>query len=468
MRQLTPALSCPLTKCANFEKFRFALARTLRDCSLYTTISQQTRTTIKQESTLDFETLLKELTTCDLGDWQAVWEIMRYSPSSTRAILSTSARGAIEPYPVPMNPESGFSVRPFLAGPRFKFWNEQSRSQDRREIIVDRSISIDSNVAQYIMTFFFEGEKFDKDPHAEKARAALKQLASHRAALRTSIDWMLFLMENMPHAPHGERVRQTIAAIHCLDSLWQEAFNLGPAERRGKAENFLAQADLDIAEFHQNPWMLEAPGRAAFKRALLLKSFELKHSCKRPQEMLKGLLDFMLKELKCYAEFEMRLCWKYFCGEKIAFFDPFKPSSKSWALEAKAKAMAWDLELRRKLETFATVARNATPELYGALGDFFLPLIASTDTRFSKLLEAMPVKLIVFDHEAKRSQSFLGEELKFSKLLDGVMSEFSKNELTPVRIRERVIERQLLTESRLVEICAGLEAEIGRVLGGTS
>ena len=92
------------------------------------------------------------------------------------------------------------------------------------------------------------------------------------------------------------------------------------------------------------------------------------------------------------------------------------------------------------------------------LGDFFLPLIASTDTRFSKLLEELPVKLIVFDHEAKRSQSFLGEELRFSELLDGVMSEFSKNVLTPARIRERPIERQLLRESRLVEICLGLES----------
>jgi hypothetical protein len=432
---------------------------------LYTTIAQQTRTTIEQESTLDFKTLLRELTTCDLGDWQAVWEIMRYAPSSTRAILSTSASGAIEPYPVPMNPESGFSVRPFLVGPRFIFWNERTRSQDRTEIIVDRSISIDSNVAQYIKTFFFKGEKFDTDPHAEKARASLRQLASHRAALRMNIDWMLFLMENMPHAPQGEYVRQTIAAIRCLDSLWLEAFSLGPAERRGMAENFLAQADLDIAEFHQNPWVLEAPGRAAFKRALLLKSFELKHSCKKPEEMLEGLLDFMLGELKCYAEFELRLCWKYFCGEKIAFFDPFKPSSKSWAHDA--EAMAWDLELRRKLETFATVASNATPELSGALGDFFLPLIASTDTRFSKLLEAMPVKLIVFDHEAKRSQSFVGEELKFSKLLNGVMSELSKHELTTARIRERAIERQLLTESRLVEICTGLESSIAMILEST-
>jgi len=396
---------------------------------------------------MNFDALLKELINCNLGDWQEIMEVLRHAKSSVHAIFSTDAIGAIEPYPATMT-EHGLYVQPLFAGPKLFFWNDQTHDVNATtNVSFDKTLSIDSNVAQYIRAVMFGSDNND-------LLSKVEQLKKAEVANQSGIDWMPFLLENLVHRPDGDqRVLETMAAIKSFDELSVASLGLDPQVRRSLAKAKLQEAESDLKALRDMPYINERQSEAIVARAILLKAFELKLSKLTPQAQLSELIDFQLRELKTYGVLELRVCWAFFCN-RMPFFDPFKETSTTWA--SKAKSMAWDLTFLRHLESLASEKGR---------GDYLLPSLATADKRFGQMMVTVATTLSVFDRQKGRLRSFAPDEGIFEEVLSNACSSFAHREIAPLRKAQRRFEKNAISVKALESICTQLELQIKGLLG---
>jgi hypothetical protein len=373
------------------------------------------------------------------GNLEAIDEVQTnraHECADIRALICMDRPGAI-PLNLGLGLESSIYVTPFFEGPSAFFISKhtsvQSRiSQDRSNVLLDYSLSFDSNFAEKLRATI-AGEEIQA---ADKNRVMdVLQLKARNP--RVQFDVVPFLYENIRFARESEvnlRPVDTLIAFRMLDHLDWDAFRkTSESLRFAMDRDALAEAlRPDAASFlesqYKNPAVLHHEAKSVGVQALLLRLASLWHAGRpNPEKILRELIDFSIFELGALPRTELGLIWSGISTKDPApFFGPITGKAKS--MLKKIRGMAWDMTHLRLLEQTASLSK---------LGSFFVPHFVSIDERWRNLLRLNPVRLMLADDSQRAILFARTNEESVQRMFNECMSEQAKKEFTPSRIAAR-------------------------------
>lgn len=353
-----------------------------------------------------------------------------------RALISTTTSNAID-LDLGLGLQPCEYVIPIFEGPRAWLMSRHTAVQSRLEngrslVMLDYSLGFDSNFADKLKALINGRNVGQAD--RDRVTAVLKLKAINP---RVQFDVVPFLCENTRldrDDSDNNRPLETLIAFYMLDHLDWPAFladstqfkfdtDIGELRRRlrPKAENVLSS-------LHSSSEVLIQEARAMGTQALLLRFAALWQTHKGDRKLvLRDLLDFSIFELGALPITELTLIWRGTLERQVMpFFGPLiNPSVKTLK---SSRGMAWDLTHLRSLQD---TARKS------AYGSFFIPYFVSLDERWRDLLRLNPIKIMMID-DARRAICFgRSMEVEFQFLINQVMSDHAKAEMTPTKVQER-------------------------------
>jgi len=328
-------------------------------------------------------------------------------------------------------------VTPIFEGPRAMLISRHTAVQahitgGRSNVLVDYSLSFDSNFAQRLRSFVnsrkIEAVEWDRVVSVLRLKAANP---------RVQFDVIPFLNENtrfVREAPDNLRPVETLIAFRMLDHLNWQAFLADPTQLDfGESietlhERLKPGEEAYLSSLYSDARVLKQEAMALGTQALLLRLATLRKRHKQDlKSILRGLLDFSILELGAVPITELTLIWKGFSTRQPArFFGPLV--NPSGDVVADARSMAWDLTHLRSLQD---VARQTQ------LGSFFVPYFVSFDARWREMLRLNPIRLMLMDDATCGQAIGRTMDREFHPLIEEVLSEKARLEMTPEKIAAR-------------------------------
>ncbi|MGZ3182486.1 MAG: hypothetical protein ACXU8N_08600 [Telluria sp.] len=286
----------------------------------------------------------------------------------------------------------------------------------RASIILDYSIMLDKNVCEEIRRYVR-----GKQPSDPVALGQLLRLVRGRRE-NFNYDFMNYLAEEYEHFTQAtnDRPLQTFYALKRLDYLNELDLAAFPT--------LSTSAEIDSSVQRAVEDMVKAIyGRGAVRQlflnrkaayAVLLQAAILRWEGTAPLDAMTALVELSVRHLGKLTKIELYFGWKLVNLQQRlpAFFRPIERPKPG--LRSVLRGMAWDLTFFRSAEILASM-----PRAVGTLqAEFFVPLIASADTKFRQMVAACPLKAIVIDRRAQRINSVFRDELDFQEILDQALA----------------------------------------------
>ncbi|WP_423762133.1 hypothetical protein [Burkholderia sp. NLJ2] len=346
-------------------------------------------------------------------------------------------------------------LKSFFDGTGLLFYTDDIYQQSlngKAPIKIDFSISLDKNVTDAIR-LFVEG----KQPSQPQNLYKLLHLACGRGERSFNFDYLAYLSEEFEHfsVKGNNRPIQTLKALKKLDHFAPGALDEPPGKPIFTVSDdeidTIVQDTLDTTVFSQPMHFLQTRRLATYvvllKAALL--NWHGQHS--EPVQALEELVSFSLETLGKFPKAEIYFAWKLLggAGEVPQFFTPVtQPTLKS--LE-RLRSMSWDLTLFRMAELL-----SATPRSIGTNNaDFFVPFVASYDSKFREMVDACPLRAIVIDYAFKVVNLVFRDELQFqldlSTASERVMRKLNDQHASAHRLHRDLDHEQLERAMRTLE-----------------
>jgi hypothetical protein len=316
------------------------------------------------------------------------------------------------------------TLKKFFYGTGLLFYSDEhyaaSKNKSRIEILIDYSLSLDSNAAERFR-MWENGGFLDKD---ENHFEGLVRFIKEGKEQGFNFDYSFFIIENLLDSmePNNHRPFNSIRALKRFDHLEYEkdSFDIRNPKFSEDREKSGQRAIETLHAFHSSNEIGGFLNRRKGLYLILLKAVILREQKELfLNKQLEILIEFSLDALGAFAKTEIYFAWKLLKhGNEFRFFDPISQLGKK-SLH-RIKGMAWDLFALRYQETLASQSN---------VGDFYVPFFASFDNRFIELAQACPIRAVIIDDIDKRVMTVYLDEYEFMVDLNESISAALSNRL---------------------------------------
>lgn len=316
------------------------------------------------------------------------------------------------------------TLKKFFYGTGLLFYSDEhyaaTKNKSRIEILIDYSLSLDSNAAERFR-IWENGGFLDKE---ENRFEGLVRFIKEGKEQGFNFDYSFFIIENLLDSmePNNHRPFNSIRALKRFDHLEYEkdSFDIRNPKFSEDREKSGRRAIETLHAFHSSNEIRGFLNRRKGLYLILLKAVILREQKELSlNKKLEILIEFSLDALGAFAKTEIYFSWKLLKhGNDFRFFDPISQLGKK-SLH-RIKGMAWDLFALRYQETLASKSN---------VGDFYVPFFASFDNRFVELAQACPIRAVIVDYIDKRVMTIYLDDYEFMVDLNESISVALSNRL---------------------------------------
>lgn len=339
-----------------------------------------------------------------------------YSTNNMEADFASSSLDMIE--------EECPALKKFFYGSGILFYSdelyERTKREGKIEILLDYSLSLDSNAAELFRVWENEGS-LDKN---QERFEGLVRFIKEGTESGFNFDYSFFIIENLIDSmdENNHRPFSTIRALKRFDHLEydKELFDVtSPSFNEGIASAG-KRAIETLYAFHSSKEVLGILDRRKGLYIVLLKAVLLRQEKGVSLfDQLGKLISFTLDTLGKFAKTEIYFAWKFLKhGSDFRFFNPISQLGKKSIKNI--RGMSWDLFAIRYQETLASKSYT---------GDFYVPFFASFDNKFVELAKACPIRCVLIDDRDKRVITIHLDEYEYQADINSSITQELQNRL---------------------------------------
>lgn len=282
---------------------------------------------------------------------------------------------------------------------------KKTKLSGKIEILIDYSLSLDSNVAEKFRVWENSGSLGSELDRFETLVRFIKEGKGDGF----NFDYNFFIIENLIDSmkENNHRPFNTIRALKRFDHLVYEksTFDIRKPQFDESREMAGRRAIDTLHTYHSSPEGFKLLNRRKGLYLIILKAVILKQDSNLSlNDKMHELVEFSLETLGKFAKNELYYSWKLLkYGSQLKFFsNPISQLTKKSI--SKVRGMSWDLFAFRYQETLSSKSD---------LGEFYVPFFASFDSKFVDLAHACPIRCIVIDSRDKRVTTIHLDEAEF-------------------------------------------------------